>query len=120
MFPAVPHSFLRYAITSWMGFLGGMNKETSSVPLPSLLWSSVISFLVLYNLTESALLDSIYGNTWIQLEEDTSTETVRKAKRAEERGLPYKICAFERPHSCVEQKAWILAEPSLAVFEREP
>ena len=56
MLPAVPHSFLRYAMTSCTGFFGGMYSETSSVPLPSLLESSEIAFLILYNLTESALL----------------------------------------------------------------
>ena len=61
MLPAVPHSFLRYAMTSWRGFFGGMYSETSSVPLPSLLESSEMTFLILYNLTESALL-SKYDN----------------------------------------------------------
>jgi hypothetical protein len=36
-----------------------MYSETSSVPLPSLLESSEIAFLILYNLTESALLSKV-------------------------------------------------------------
>src|SRR5579863_1557933 len=58
MFPAVPHSSLRFAMTSCTGFLGGTYRETSSVPLPSLLLSSEMGFLTLYSLTESVFVDN--------------------------------------------------------------
>src|SRR5712691_13302502 len=48
MLPAVPHSSLRLDITSWIGFFGGTYNEISSVPLPSLLESFEMSFLILY------------------------------------------------------------------------
>ena len=57
-----------------------MYRETSSVPLPSMFESSEISFLVLYNLTESALVDCTELHLG-QLREEAVTETADKARQ---------------------------------------